>query len=212
MKKVFIWGAKGHALVLVDILVKRNIEVVHFFDNDSSIKELRGRSVLGGWDAFLKWNKHCKEKYGFAIAIGGDNKGRYELQEKIKAFGHIPVQIIHSSAIIESSVVIGEGSHILAGAIICSDVRIGQAVIVNTGAQINHESVIEDGAHIMSGVTIAGCVTVKKFANVGSNATVFPRITIGELSYLGAGSVANQSIPDKQIWLGIPAKCIRKLD
>jgi sugar O-acyltransferase (sialic acid O-acetyltransferase NeuD family) len=212
-EKIFIWGASGQAKVLLDILASRGDanRVTHLFDKDETIKELNGLPVLGGWKNFLKWSKQNKEKYYFAVAIGADNKGRLELQEKIKKQGFRPLTIIHPSAIIAGNAKIGEGSQILPGAVICAEAKIGRAVIVNTSASVDHESIVEDGAHFMPQATIAGCVKVGRYVQIGSNATIFPRVKIGESAIVGAGSVIMKDVPAQEVWVGVPGKFLRKV-
>jgi sugar O-acyltransferase (sialic acid O-acetyltransferase NeuD family) len=212
-EKIFIWGASGQAKVLLDILALRGdaARVTHFFDKNETIEKLNGLPVLGGWDSFLKWSKKNKENYSFVVAVGADNKGRLELQEKIKKYGHRPLTVIHPSAIIAGNAEIGEGSQILPGAIICAEAKVGRAVIVNTGASVDHESIIEDGVHIMPKAVITGCVKISKYVQVGSNATIFPRIKIGESAIVGAGSVIMKDIPEREIWVGVPGKFLRKI-
>ncbi len=57
-----------------------------------------------------------------------------------------------------------------------------------------------------------GYIHIKKGAYVGANVTVFPGITIGENSVVGACSLVNKSIPDNSLAYGVPARVIRKLE
>lgn len=47
-------------------------------------------------------------------------------------------------------------------------------------------------------------------ADIGMNALVFPGVTIGKHSVIGAGSVVHKDIPDYAIAVGNPARVIRK--
>ena len=214
-KKVFIHGASGQAKVVLDILEQiGGYEVTHFFDNDNSKTELRGIPVLheynNAFEDFRSWDakndgKVLGRDYFFVVAIGADNKKRYDLFKMYRQAGYKPLNVIHPKAIIEPSARLGEGVQIMAGATICADVIVGNAVIINTGAGIDHESIIEDGVHIMPQATLAGWVNIKKYANIGSNATVFPRKNIGEGAFLGAGAVAVKDVPANEAWVGNPA-------
>ena len=46
---------------------------------------------------------------------------------------------------------------------------------------------------------------------IGSNAVIFPGITIGERSIVGAGAVVREDVPPDTIVAGVPAKVIKKL-
>jgi acetyltransferase-like isoleucine patch superfamily enzyme len=46
---------------------------------------------------------------------------------------------------------------------------------------------------------------------IGSNSTILGDITIGEGAVIGAGSVVTKNVPAKEIWVGNPAKFLRKV-
>lgn len=51
--------------------------------------------------------------------------------------------------------------------------------------------------------------TIKDGALIGCNATILPALTIGIDSVIGAGSVVTKDVPDRQIWVGNPAKYLK---
>lgn len=51
---------------------------------------------------------------------------------------------------------------------------------------------------------------IKKGAGIGANATILPGITIGENSFIGAGSVVVESVPPNEVWVGNPARFLKK--
>jgi len=76
---------------------------------------------------------------------------------------------------------------------------------------------VEIGSHsaIYSANTIKGVfgkVTLKQGCSLGSHCTVMPGVTIGEYAMVGAYSFVKCSIPSGELWCGIPAKFVRKLD
>jgi acetyltransferase-like isoleucine patch superfamily enzyme len=52
---------------------------------------------------------------------------------------------------------------------------------------------------------------VKKGASIGSGATILAKVTIGENSIIGAGSVVTKDVPANTIVAGNPAKIIREI-
>lgn len=54
-----------------------------------------------------------------------------------------------------------------------------------------------------------GKVVVKRFVQIGCNCVVFPGVTIGEGSAIGAMSLVKESIPSWGIYAGVPAKFIK---
>ena len=53
---------------------------------------------------------------------------------------------------------------------------------------------------------------VKKGASIGSGSTILSRVTIGENSIIGAGSVVTKDVPANCIAYGNPARVHRKID
>lgn len=117
---------------------------------------------------------------------------------------------------------IGENCNICANVLIENDVVIGNGVTVKSGVQLWDGVVLEDGVCIGPNVTFTNDLfprsknpdwelrrtTVKK----GANATILAGITIGENAMVGAGSVVTKDVPAGEVWVGNPARFLRKAD
>ena len=55
-------------------------------------------------------------------------------------------------------------------------------------------------------------IRIKQGCWIGQNVVIFPGVTIGEMSIVGANSVVVKSIPDHCIALGSPAKVVKNWD
>ncbi len=55
-------------------------------------------------------------------------------------------------------------------------------------------------------------IIIKRGCWIGQNVVIFPGVTIGEMSIIGANSVVTKSIPERCIAVGSPAKVIKKWD
>lgn len=55
-------------------------------------------------------------------------------------------------------------------------------------------------------------VTVKTGGRIGVNATILPGKTIGEDGMVAGGSVLTKDLPSGEIWVGNPARSVRKVD
>lgn len=55
-------------------------------------------------------------------------------------------------------------------------------------------------------------ITIKRGCWIGQNVVIFPGVTIGEMTIIGANSVVTKSIPDRCIATGAPAKVMKKWD
>ncbi len=63
-----------------------------------------------------------------------------------------------------------------------------------------------------SDLLIGGKVVIKRFANVLTNAVIFPGVTIGQGAVIGAGTVMHTDAEPWAIYLGNPARKIKVRD
>lgn len=212
-RKLLIWGASGHASVVADIVrCQGGYEIVGFLDDanperdgerfcDAPILGDRGRL-----DGLL----HGGVRY---LILGfGNCEARLRLSEFATEKGFSLATAIHPEATVASSVEIGYGSVIVAGAVVNPGSRVGDNVIINTSASVDHDCTIEDGAHICPGACLAGDVHVERGAWVGAGATVVERVRIGAGTTVGAGSVVVEDLPSGIVAYGVPAKTVRRAE
>jgi len=212
-RKMVIWGASGHALVVADaVRLAGEYEIAGFLDDqnpDRRGEAFCGSAILGGYEMLDGLPATGIE----AIFLGfGDGNARLRLAAIVSAKGFSLPMIVHPRAVVASDVVLGPGTFVAAGAVINAQARIGAQVIVNTCASVDHESVVEDGAHICPGVHLAGGVRVGRAAWIGIGASVIDKAHIGASSVIGAGAAVVGDIPDGVIAYGVPARVIRRLD
>jgi sugar O-acyltransferase (sialic acid O-acetyltransferase NeuD family) len=196
---MYLYGASGHAKVIVEILEQNDVEIHGLFDDYRDIKSLLNYSVLGSADP----NKTIEEEVIVSIGI---NATRKEIVEKHKfKYG----KAIHKNAQISTRATIGEGSVVVGNATINSDVKIGKHCIINTCASIDHDCIIEDFVHISPNATLCGEVTVREGVHIGAGAIIIPGIKIGKWAIIGAGSVIIRDVPDFATVVGNPGRVIK---
>lgn len=204
--KLLIIGAGGHGKVAADIAQKMGMwQEIAFLDDSEVSKSFMGMEVIGKTsDAFL-----YKEKADFFVAIGG-NIIREKTQEKLLNKGLTFAKLIHPSAVIGLDVEIGEGSIVVAGAIINSSTIIGKGCIINTNSSVGHDSIVKDYVHIAPGVSIAGTVSIEKGSWIGIGSAVRNNINICSNSIVGAGSVVVKDIVKPGKYVGVPVRSLNK--
>ena len=120
---------------------------------------------------------------------------------------------------------IGEHCNICANVLIENKVVIGDNVTIKSGVQVWDGVELEDNVFVGPNVTFTNdmyprskcsdyimlSTRVCKGASIGANSTICPGVTIGEGAMIGAGSVVTKDIPSGELWLGNPAKFIRKI-
>ena len=163
---MYLYGASGHAKVIIDILNASGIKVDALFDDDPTIKELLSIPVRHQW----------KGESPVVVSVG-NNLSRRQIAEKLDCeFG----TVIHPTAVVSPNATVGEGTVVMQGAIIQSDVKMGKHCILNTGASVDHECVIGDYVHISPQATLCGNVQVGEGAWIGASAVVIPGVKIGK--------------------------------
>jgi len=55
-------------------------------------------------------------------------------------------------------------------------------------------------------------ILLKEGASIGANATILGGVTIGKNALIGAGSVVTKNVPTGELWVGNPAKFVRKIE
>lgn len=199
---MILFGASGHAKVIIDILEKQGVEINYLVDANSGILELQSYQVIHE-NAF---EKQAGEQLIISI---GSNAIRKKVAEKLQAeYGWA----IHPSATLGDDVTLGNGSVIMAGAIINSSSSIGNHVIVNTGSSIDHDCNIGDYAHISPKATLCGTVSIGEGAHIGAGATIIPNLTVGKWVTVGAGTVIIDNVPDYAVVVGNPGRIIKYND
>lgn len=211
-RKLVIWGASGHALVVADIIrLKGEYEIAGFLDDMNPGRHntmFCGLPILGGQEQL---NMLLEKGIRHLIFGFGDCEARLRLSRLVCEKGFNLATAIHPHAIVSAGVPIGAGSVIAAGAVVNPCSRIGENTIINTSASVDHECSLEEGVHICPGVHLGGRVKVGRAAWIGIGATIRDGVHIGAHSIIGAGSVLLHDVPDRVVCYGVPAKVMRRI-
>jgi len=205
-KMVLVIGAGGHAKVVVDLLFESNLgnSVAGAIDKfQTTIGNPLGKTRIIADDSML--TTFIPDDYQFIVAIG-DNLQRSTLFNEYKRLGFTAISSIHPKSVISDLTSVGEGTAIMAGAVINCDSKIGDNVIINTNATVDHDVTIASHAHIAPGSHLAGNISVGEGALIGTGATILPGTKIGAWAVVGAGSTVTRDVlPHCTVW-GVPAK------
>lgn len=207
-KDIVVWGAGGHARVVLDVLRQNGFQIAGVIDDENTKRageEFCGAKIFSDIGPLAG-----RVPYAF-IAIGG-NLVREQKARMVLSKGFTLALAIHPRAVVAADVELGAGSIVMAGAVINPGARIGGNVIINTSASVDHDCVIGDAVHVSPGAHIAGAVRIGRQAWVGIGASVIDRITIGERSIIGAGAAVIRDVPDDTVAVGVPARETRRVD
>lgn len=205
-KSVIIIGASGHGKVVADIVVKNGDQVVGFLDDNPKLaNNYLGYPVLGEVSKYSSFTNAY-----FVIAIG-NARVREEISEKLGNAAWYTA--IHPDAVIAAiDVSIGEGTVIMANAVINSGAKIGRHCIINTGAIVEHDDQIADYVHISVGAKLAGTVVIGKSSWIGIGACVSNNIEICGNCMIGAGAAVVKNIDEPGTYVGVPAERMEKMN
>jgi UDP-2-acetamido-3-amino-2,3-dideoxy-glucuronate N-acetyltransferase len=116
---------------------------------------------------------------------------------------------------------IGEQCNIGQNVLVSSDVEIGRNVKIQNNVSLYTGVVIEDDVFLGPSMVFTNVMNprshvnrkneyqktlVKRGASIGANATIVCGTTIGEYSFVGAGSVVTRDVPDYALVHGNPAR------
>ena len=143
--------------------------------------------------------------------------------------------IVDDGATIGSGSRVWHFAHICAGAKIGRNCSFGQNVFVGNRVTIGDECKIQNNVSVYDNVTLQNGVfcgpsmvftnvynprslverkdeykdtLVKSGATLGANCTIVCGVDIGAFSFIGAGAVVTENVPDYALMVGVPAKQI----
>lgn len=106
---------------------------------------------------------------------------------------------------------IGDNSFINHQTMIREDVEIGKNVSIAYRVLIISDSHIIGNANRRAARKYSKKITIENGVWIGANAIILPGVTIGEGTIIGAGSVVTKDCSSNSLYVGTPAKFVKKL-
>jgi len=121
---------------------------------------------------------------------------------------------------------IGENCNICSHCLIENEVVIGNGCVIKCGVQVWDGITLEDNVMVGANVTFTNDLyprahnkdwkmsptRICKGATIGAGSTILPGLIIGEGAMIGAGSVVTHDVPAGEIWVGNPARFMKKVE
>ncbi len=201
---LIILGFGGHARSVADVALDRGIADLMFVDVTARPGEnFLGFPVVidmphqlaGGWEVF---------------PAAGENAARQRQTE------HAAAKSLPMSCLVSRHAYVGKGATIQDATFIAHHAHlgpmatVGRGTIINTGAVVDHDCHVGDFTHISVNTTIAGRCKIGDQVFVGAGATVIDGVRIGDRVTIGAGSTVVDDITEPGIYVGSPARPIRR--
>lgn len=199
---MILFGASGHAKVILDIFKNNGVVVSCIYDDDPKVTEIFSVPVRIN-------SLKLDEKEDAVISIG-NNKIRKSISEKFPYLNYITG--IHPRAVISEFSEIGKGTVIMANVTVNPDVKIGEHCILNTGCVIEHDCSLGDFVHISPTAALSGNVEIGEGSHIGVGASVIQGVKIGKWCTVGAGAAIINDVPDYSVVVGVPGRIIKSVN
>lgn len=210
MKNIVIVGAGGvgreTSLIIQQINeLESTWNLIGFIDDDVNSwgNVVNGYPVIGGMDSLEKLSL---DTY-VVVAIAN-----YEVKKRIvnKINNRFKfATIVHPRVWLHDYMILGEGTIIYEGAILTTNIKVGNHVIISPKCGIGHDSIIKDYVSLLWNVNISGNDIIEEGVMMGSASTVIQGKMIGKGSTVGAGAVVIDNIDSYSTVVGVPAKVIK---
>ncbi|GIV35638.1 MAG: transferase [Cyclobacteriaceae bacterium] len=203
MHEVYLYGAGGLGREIKSLLdALTDFRAAGFFDDEKPPGTIiNGIPVLGGKDALTDVVKYLILSVGSPLV-------KAKLGCALKDLSAEYPVLVHPAAILQhrQSITMGEGTVICAGAVLTTNIALGNHVLVNLNCTMGHDVKIGDFTSVMPGANIAGEVNIGKGVLIGSGAILLNGITVGDFATIGAGAVVTRNIQAGVTVAGVPAR------
>ena len=207
MKNLIIVGASGFGRELLqwvkDINSKEPTWTIKGFLDDNL-------DALEGYECDVKVIGTIKdwqpaEDEVFAIAIASPLIKEMVVRS-LESRGAEFVSVIHPSASIGSFNKVGKAIVMYPNSRIIVNATVGDYVTILDNTSVGHDTKVGNFTTVCGNGSINGHVTLGNNVFFGTHVSAIPGVTIGDRSYVSAGSVVMSDIPEDARVFGIPAR------
>jgi sugar O-acyltransferase (sialic acid O-acetyltransferase NeuD family) len=144
----------------------------------------------------------------FALGVGGTgvSKVREQIAGRYDEAGVRWATVVHASAVVSPTAVLGEGAMVFAGAILNTGAVLGRHVVVNTGAVVEHDVKLGDFVQVGPAAALGGGVVVGRASYLGLGCRIRDHVAVGEAALVGMGAVVVAPVRAHAVVKGVPAK------
>lgn len=209
-KDIYIVGAGTYGEAMYELAKLLGYKVKGYYDEDDK----KQNSIVMGVKVIGKFSELEDSKVKgrqFIVAIG-NNKVRNKIMTKINDLAGITPTLIHPTAVISESAIIGKGVYIQGNTYIWTKVKISDFCIISPNVVICHHTKLGKGCLISNVSGVGASINVGENVFVGMGSTIVTGMkTIGDNSIIGAGAVVLKDCESNGVYAGVPAKKIREL-
>ena len=207
MLKIIIMGAGGcgrEAMLWAEDQYgdREDLAIAGYIDDNlQALANLKSSyQVLG---TIRDWQPEPDQRFVCAIAKPAIRKA---IVTDYKQRGATFISVIHPSALIASTSVIGEGAIISPHALVSDNTIIGDFVILNLHTIIAHDARVGSYCTLSSFCDVTGNVKLGDEVFLGSHASIVPGIVVQDGAFICAGSTVMTNVKANTKVLGTPAR------
>lgn len=198
VREILLVGGGGYATELAEYLIedekkRGGAKLIGFVDDYTLEPELKRTPFLG------KLSDVTHRADLGVVVTSGMPRFRAESIAKVKSLGFNLINYIHHSAIVSSDAIIGEGSIICPFSIVNSGANVGIGVSVNVHCSVGHGASVGDFSVLSPYSALNGWAKVGSRCFLGTRATVFPKVVIGDSCTIDSHSYVKADVTDKMI-------------
>lgn len=159
----------------------------------------------GSWIADNTEYYHARVQIGMNCSIGGIGMG-YEHDERgnLITMPHLGIVRIEDDVTIHNNVNIDRA--------VLGETVIGKGTKIDAHVHVAHGAKIGKNCIIISLANIGGSCEIGDHTWVGMSACIKQKIKIGKNCVIGMGAVVTKDIPDNEVWVGNPARFMKKTE
>lgn len=209
MQQVVIFGLGPLANLLHHLIETTTDDYVVAFTVDAKYQTdalFCGKPVYAFEDIKEKLDSHG---YKIFCAIGYSKmRARMEIFRRLKLAGWQFYSYISPTAVIDSSVTLGDNSVILDNVVIEPFCVVGDNNLIWSSVTLCHENVVGSHNFIAAGTVVGGCCRIGDLCFLGFNTVVIQNRIIADESLLGASSLILEDTVVAGKYIGSPAKIV----
>ena len=158
--------------------------------------------ILGDPDTYVP-----QENDRFLIGIGQIGPRR-RIVEALKLRGAVFQSLIHPTAYVDSTAILGEGCIVYPFATIMNNVQFGNFVMLNLYSSAGHDAQIADYCVLSPYATMNGFSILEEEVFLGTHSSVLAYHRVGSRSKVSANSVVSQDAKPRTLVFGVPGRHI----
>lgn len=217
-QKVVIIGGVGTGTMVAQAILDANkrgcfdLKLAGFMSHDKEVGD-----EIEGFPVFVKQSRENVEDlyqkgYKFIFALHRMDGGKYfvDMYKDLGLNTQMMATFIHPTAYLASNVIVESGCVILPYVMVSPGTTIASNTLIMGGVTIEHNTFIGEFNHIAAQAVVGSYIKTSLGVHIGLNSTIREYLTIGEYSTIGMGAVLTKNVGEREMWVGNPAKFLRK--